>query len=85
MKANFLFMQKVMLERERNVGQFAFSGKRDLLWDFDPGNYTGLPTSAIVKIVKCCRANVQNDTTSPAFIPRVALECESFIFVGAPP
>ena len=33
------------------------------------GGFTGLPTSAIVKIVKCRRANVQNDTTSPAFIP----------------
>ena len=62
-----------------------FSGKRDLFWDFDPRNYTGLPTSAIVKIVKCRRANAQKDTTSPAFIPRVTLECESFIFVGAPP
>ena len=85
MKANFLFMQKVMLVRERNVGQFAFFWEKRPIWDFDPGNYTGLPTSAIVKIVKCRRANVQKDTTSPAFIPRVALECESFIFVGAPP
>ena len=74
MKANFLFMQKVMLERERNVGQFAFFWEKRPIWDFDPGNYTGLPTSAM-----------KNDTTSPAFIPRVALECESFIFVGAPP
>ena len=37
-QANFLCVQKVMLECERNVGQFAFFlGKGTLFWSFDPG------------------------------------------------
>ena len=78
-------MQRVILERERNVRQFAFFlGKETFFETRILVNNTGPPTSAILKIIKCCRVNVQNDTTCSAFIPRVDLECESFIFVGAP-